>query len=88
MPRPLLLVAVVVVVICIVGVMYFAGTASLVSCTVCITFNGRTECGTATSTSQPPATSMAIRSACAALATRPAETAACVQTPPASIACR
>jgi hypothetical protein len=82
------MVAVIVVVICIVGVMYFAATAALVSCTVCMAFNGRTECSTATSTSQPPAAALAIRSACGALATGRAETAACVQSKPVSQSCR
>jgi hypothetical protein len=87
-PRPLLIAAAIVTVICLLGVIYFAATYGMAACTVCVTFNGRTECRTVSGASRDLAQATAHRAACAALATGAAETAACVQSMPVSSYCR
>jgi len=87
-PRPILVAAAIVVVISILGVIYFASTYALVTCSVCMTFKGRTECRTAAASSMDLAHDSAVRSACAALTVGLREAAACVQTAPSSSTCR
>jgi hypothetical protein len=77
-----------VIVICILGVIYFATTYSVVTSTVCMSFNGRAECRTATGVSRDVARSAAVRSACGALTAGRRDLAACVQTTPSSVTYR
>jgi len=57
----------------------------LVSCRVCIAFNGRRDCRTASATSQAEAQRTATTNACAQLASGVTESGQCENTAPESV---
>jgi hypothetical protein len=57
------------------------------SCEVCITFNGRTNCATASAPSQEEATRTASDVACAPISSGMTESIQCSNTPPDSVKC-
>jgi hypothetical protein len=56
-----------------------------VSCRACVTFNGRTDCRTASATSRQEALRTAVSNACALLASGVTETTQCENTKPDSV---
>jgi len=70
------------------ALVYLSLSATAVECTVCVTFNGRTECRSARATTSEESIRTAIAAACALLATGMTESLRCERTPPTSVACR
>ena len=56
-----------------------------VRCQVCVTFNGRSDCRTASATNQQEAVRTAVANACAQIASGVTETTQCESTQPDSI---
>jgi hypothetical protein len=56
-----------------------------VSCRVCVTFNGRTDCRTASATNRQEAQRTAVSNACALLASGVTESIQCENTKPDSV---
>ena len=54
-------------------------------CQVCMAFNGRSDCRTASATTQPEAVRTAVSNACAQLASGVTESSQCENTPPTSV---
>jgi hypothetical protein len=73
------------------GVVFVAAVAistlssNSVRCRVCITFNGATDCRTASARTREDAQRAATTTACAQLASGMSDSLRCEQTPPASI---
>jgi hypothetical protein len=59
-----------------------------VNCEVCVTFHGRTMCGSAAGTDQTEAVKSAVSIACSDLAAGRTENIACEATPPKTISCK
>ena len=58
-----------------------------VSCEVCVTFRGNTQCRTAIGPTRDEAIKAATSNACGYLASGMADSIACTNTPPRSVAC-
>ena len=59
-----------------------------VNCEVCVTFHGRTMCGSAAGTNQTEAVKSAVSIACSDLAAGRTENIACEATPPKTMSCK
>ncbi len=68
--------------------LYLSLSSSAIECTVCVTFDGRTECRSARAATRDESIRTASATACAVLATGMAESLRCERTPPTSMACR
>jgi len=81
--------AVIAVIIAVAALMYFAMQGQTAhSCTVCIEYNGRTECRTAKGPTIPETTRTATDNACAMLASGMTESMSCGRTEPKSVKCQ
>lgn len=67
--------------------LYLTLSGARTSCEVCITYNGRTRCGTAEAPSEREAMVSATQVACATLASGRAESMECERLPPARSRC-
>ncbi|HJS43886.1 MAG TPA: hypothetical protein VJ755_10480 [Gemmatimonadales bacterium] len=71
------------------GLFFYMSTARATEeCTVCMEFNGRTNCATAAGRTPAEATETAQNTACGPIANGMNETIACGNRPPASVQCR
>lgn len=68
-------------------VVYYALGQTRVSCEVCITFRGRTQCRSALGATREEATRTATDNACAFLASGMTDSVACTNTPPTRVSC-
>lgn len=70
------------------GAMYFVTLAETsVECSVCVSYNGRNECTTASAGDRNGAIAQALSSACAGLSSGVTQVMECNRTPPVSTRC-
>jgi hypothetical protein len=70
----------------VLGVIFFSTFhQDRVSCRVCVTFNGRRDCRTASAVNQQEAVRTAVSNACALIASGVTETTQCENTKPDSV---
>ena len=86
MRKPTIIVAVAVTLF-LVFIIYSSMQVAQVTCQVCITFRGTTQCRTALGANAQEAQSTAISTACAVLGGNMAEDIACQNTKPATLMC-
>jgi len=86
--RRIVLVATILGALIVAFVVYSSTKLSLVSCEVCITYKGRTECRTASGTERKQAVRTATDNACASLSSGMADGIQCSNTPPKSETCQ
>lgn len=73
----------------VIGLFFYMSTARATEeCTVCMEFNGRTNCATAAGRTPAEATETAHNTACGPIASGMNETIACGNRPPLSVQCR
>ncbi|GIX47115.1 MAG: hypothetical protein KatS3mg131_1326 [Candidatus Tectimicrobiota bacterium] len=70
------------------AIVYLSLGLSQYECEVCVTFNGRTQCRSASGADARTATSTAHDNACAFLVSSKTEGILCRQTPPIQVSCQ
>lgn len=68
--------------------LYSTLQAQQVECSACVTFNGRTNCATASAETEQAATQQAVTTACGTIASGMDESIRCANTPPQRPQCR
>lgn len=68
--------------------LYSTLSAQQVECSVCVTFNGETNCATASAETDVAAMEQAVNTACGTISSGMAESIQCSNTPPVRPQCR
>lgn len=68
--------------------LYSTLSAQQVECSVCVTFNGETNCATASAETDVAAMKQAVNTACGTISSGMAESIQCANTPPVRPQCR
>jgi hypothetical protein len=69
-------------------IFYSLTTLGRVSCEVCVTYNGRTDCRAGAGSTEEEAQRTALDVACSLLSSGMADGIACTNTPPTKVTCR
>jgi hypothetical protein len=85
MKKPVVWIAILFAVVVLAAIAFSTFGAQPYRCRVCIAFNGRTDCRTASAKTRKEAERAAVTTACAQLASGVSESSRCDNTPPSSV---